>query len=326
MIFPTVSLRFFGVFPKSPAALHSGYWPRHDRAPGGHRGPWTSHARAVRRCARLIAAAAGVQRLVWTSIANAGLDPDRCYYRERAEVERLARCSGIPCGILRPACFFGRGGKNALIQNVAWAVRRLPCVPIASALPTSSARFMSTILPSWLSGRPPPARAGRATPKGPTGSSSARSPPRRWPAAKRSSRAMSWAVCPAIGWTRRSPRPGQPPCQHGRRTVPRRRVGTSPASHSDSVSEPRPGDCLEPAAISTNPRLSSEASKIICDSLEVGSVRSLDQSIRAAQAAGVIAPAIPYGTASFASAAHSAPKAGSRMLSPLRWRERRKSA
>ena len=115
-------------------ALQCGYWTRHDRAPVGHRGPWTSHAQAVRRSARLIeaAAAAGVQRLVWTSIANPGLDPDLSYYRGKAEVERLVRRSGIPYAILRPACFFGRGGKDVLIQNVAWAARRLPLLPVPS--------------------------------------------------------------------------------------------------------------------------------------------------------------------------------------------------
>lgn len=118
-------------------ALHSGYWVRHDRAPAGHRGPWTSHAQAVRRSAWLIeaAAAAGVQRLVWTSIANPGVDPDLSYYRGKAEVEHLVRCSGIPYAILRPACFFGRGEKDVLIQNVAWAARRLPWVPIPSGSP-----------------------------------------------------------------------------------------------------------------------------------------------------------------------------------------------
>jgi len=48
------------------------YWTRHDRAPVGHRDPWLSHAEAVSRSGRIIdaAGAAGVARLVWTSIAN----------------------------------------------------------------------------------------------------------------------------------------------------------------------------------------------------------------------------------------------------------------
>ena len=115
---------------QGPTALHSGNWPRYDRAPAGHRGPWALQARAVRRSARLIAAAAGVQRLVWTTIANPGLETDRSYYRGRGEIERLGRCSGSPYAILRPACFFGRVEWDVLIQNVAWAARRLPWVPI----------------------------------------------------------------------------------------------------------------------------------------------------------------------------------------------------
>lgn len=125
----------FEVFELSDAlagveALHCGYWVRHDRAPVGHRGPWTSHAEAVRRSGRLVEAAlrAGVRRLVWTSIANPGLDPDLSYFAGKAEVEGLVRDSGIPHAILRPACFFGCGG--ILLENVAWAARRLPWIPI----------------------------------------------------------------------------------------------------------------------------------------------------------------------------------------------------
>ena len=110
--------------------LACAYWTRYNRAPVGHRGPWTSHRAAVERSARITAAAvaAGVSRLVWTSIANPGLDPDLSYYAGKADVEDMVRASGLPYAILRPACFFGLGG--ILIENVAWAARRLPCFPI----------------------------------------------------------------------------------------------------------------------------------------------------------------------------------------------------
>lgn len=110
--------------------LACAYWTRHDRAPLGNRGPWLSHAEAVSRSARIIesARAAGVSRLVWTSIANPGLDPDLSYYAGKAEVERLVQESGLPHAILRPACFFGPAA--ILIENVAWAARRMPVVPI----------------------------------------------------------------------------------------------------------------------------------------------------------------------------------------------------
>ena len=112
--------------------LYCGYWTRHDRAPVEHRGPWVSHARAAAHSEVLIAAAkkAGVGRLVWTSIANPGLDPDLSYYAGKARVEESVRESGLPYAILRPACLFGSGG--ILIENVAWAVRRMPFVPIPS--------------------------------------------------------------------------------------------------------------------------------------------------------------------------------------------------
>ena len=110
--------------------LVSNFWTRHDEPPIGHRGPWLSHRQAVEQSAILIKAAAqaGVERLVWTSITNPGRDPDLSYFAGKAAVEELVRTSGLSYAILRPACFFGGGG--ILIDNVAWAARRLPWVPI----------------------------------------------------------------------------------------------------------------------------------------------------------------------------------------------------
>ena len=115
--------------------LASAYWSRHNRAPVGHRGPWLSHAGAVERSRQLVEAAgrAGIRRLVWTSIANPGLDPDLSYYEGKAKVEDLVRSSGLQHAILRPACFFGAGG--ILIENIAWAARHLPVFPIPNGEP-----------------------------------------------------------------------------------------------------------------------------------------------------------------------------------------------
>ena len=115
--------------------LACAYWTRHNRPPVGHKGPWLSHAEAAERSAMLIqsALAAGVSRLVWTSIANPGLDPDLTYYAGKAQVENCVKNSGLPYAILRPACFFGPGGL--LIENIAWAVRHLPAFPIPSGAP-----------------------------------------------------------------------------------------------------------------------------------------------------------------------------------------------
>ncbi len=108
---------------------------------GGHREsrtrskPWLSHLQAVEQSAVLIEAAvrAGVERLVWTSITNPGQDTDLSYFTGKAVVEQLVRRSGLSFAILRPACFFGGGG--ILIDNVAWAARRLPFMPIPDGPP-----------------------------------------------------------------------------------------------------------------------------------------------------------------------------------------------
>ena len=115
--------------------LVSNFWTRHDKPPIGHTGPWLSHLQAVDQSAVLIKAAAraGVERLVWTSITNAGQDPDLSYFAGKAVVEHLVRSSGLEYAILRPACFFGGGG--ILIDNVAWAARHLPFVPIPDGPP-----------------------------------------------------------------------------------------------------------------------------------------------------------------------------------------------
>ena len=113
----------------------SNFWTRHDKPPIGHRGPWLSHLQAVDQSAVLIKAAAraGVERLVWTSITNPGQDPDLSYFAGKAVVEQLVRGSGLSYAILRPACFFGGGG--ILIDNVAWAARHLPFLPIPNGPP-----------------------------------------------------------------------------------------------------------------------------------------------------------------------------------------------
>ena len=115
--------------------LVSNFWTRHDKPPLRHRGPWLSHLQAVEQSALLIEAAAlaGIERLVWTSITNPGLDPDLSYFTGKAVVEQLVRRSGLSHAILRPACFFGGGG--ILIDNVAWASRHAPFVPIPDGPP-----------------------------------------------------------------------------------------------------------------------------------------------------------------------------------------------
>jgi uncharacterized protein YbjT (DUF2867 family) len=99
--------------------LHNTYWVRF--AHGA-----TSHARAVEHSRRLFQAAAeaGVERIVHVSITNPSLDSPLPYFRGKAEVERALGDSGISHAILRPAVFFG--GRDVLINNIAWLLRRLP--------------------------------------------------------------------------------------------------------------------------------------------------------------------------------------------------------
>ncbi|HSN14014.1 MAG TPA: NAD(P)H-binding protein [Anaeromyxobacteraceae bacterium] len=99
--------------------LYNTYWVRF--AHGA-----TSHARAVEQSRRLFRAAveAGVERIVHVSITNPSLDSPLPYFRGKAEVERALAATGISHAVLRPAVFFG--GRDVLINNIAWLLRRLP--------------------------------------------------------------------------------------------------------------------------------------------------------------------------------------------------------
>jgi NADH dehydrogenase len=99
--------------------LYNTYWVRF--AHGA-----TSHARAVENSRRLFQAAveAGVERIVHVSITNPSLDSPLPYFKGKAEVERALSESGISHAVLRPAVFFG--GRDVLINNIAWLLRRLP--------------------------------------------------------------------------------------------------------------------------------------------------------------------------------------------------------
>jgi NADH dehydrogenase len=99
--------------------LYNTYWVRF--AHGA-----TSHARAVEDSRRLFQAAveAGVERIVHVSITNPSLDSPLPYFKGKAEVELALTASGISHAVLRPAVFFG--GRDVLINNIAWLLRRLP--------------------------------------------------------------------------------------------------------------------------------------------------------------------------------------------------------
>lgn len=95
------------------------YWVRFD-----HRD--FTHAIAVENTLKLFSAAqeAGVGRVVHVSITNPSEDSALPYFRGKARLERALQESGLPHSILRPAVLFGR--EDILINNIAWALRRLP--------------------------------------------------------------------------------------------------------------------------------------------------------------------------------------------------------
>ena len=104
--------------------LYNTYWVRFDRGT-------STFARAVENSRALFRAAAeaGVERIVHVSITNPSADSPLPYFRGKAEVESALRETGISHAILRPAVFFG--GRDVLVNNIAWLLRRLPVFGIA---------------------------------------------------------------------------------------------------------------------------------------------------------------------------------------------------
>ena len=104
--------------------LYNTYWVRFDHGAA-------TFARAVERSRALFRAAAeaGVERVVHVSITNPSPDSPLPYFRGKAEVEAALRESGLSHAILRPAVFFG--GRDVLVNNIAWLLRRLPAFGVA---------------------------------------------------------------------------------------------------------------------------------------------------------------------------------------------------
>src|SRR6185503_20640525 len=99
--------------------LFNTYWLRFPRGRETFEG-------AVAASATLLAAAraAGVRRVVHVSVVNAAPDADTPYVRAKAALEAVVRSSGLEWVIVRPTLTYGPG--DILINNLAWALRRLP--------------------------------------------------------------------------------------------------------------------------------------------------------------------------------------------------------
>lgn len=105
------------------AVLYNTYWVRFN-----HKA--FTFAQAVANSLRLFAAAreAGVHRVVHVSITNPSEDSPFEYFRGKARLERGLIESGLSYAILRPAVLFG--AADILINNIAWALRRLPIIGV----------------------------------------------------------------------------------------------------------------------------------------------------------------------------------------------------
>ena len=99
--------------------LFNTYWIRFPRGAQTFEG-------TVARSAVLLAAArdAGVRRVVHVSVVNATSDAETPYVRAKAALESIVRSSGLEWMIVRPTLTYGPG--DILINNLAWALRRLP--------------------------------------------------------------------------------------------------------------------------------------------------------------------------------------------------------
>jgi uncharacterized protein YbjT (DUF2867 family) len=99
--------------------LFNTYWLRFPRGSSTFEG-------AVGRSAALLAAAreAGVRRVVHVSVVNASQDAETTYVRAKAALEAIVRSSGLEWVIVRPTLTYGP--NDILINNLAWALRRLP--------------------------------------------------------------------------------------------------------------------------------------------------------------------------------------------------------
>ncbi|MCE5277655.1 MAG: NAD(P)H-binding protein [Planctomycetaceae bacterium] len=104
---------------RGAAVLFNTYWIRYPMH-------GLTFEQAVENSRVLIAAAreAAVPRVVHISITNPSADSPLGYFRGKARVEESLKDSGLSHAILRPAALFGDEG--ILINNIAWALRRLP--------------------------------------------------------------------------------------------------------------------------------------------------------------------------------------------------------
>ncbi len=112
---------------RGSAVLYNTYWVRFNYGKGESATRFSfKHADAVQNTLTLFRAAkrAGVERVVHISITNPSEDSDLEYFSGKARLEHALKESGLSYAILRPTVLFGK--EDILVNNIAWALRRLP--------------------------------------------------------------------------------------------------------------------------------------------------------------------------------------------------------
>ena len=104
------------------SVLYNTYWVRFNHAIHPRRGG-SQHADPVQCRQR-----GGVRRVVHVSITNPSADSPLEYFSGKARLEQALMESGLSYAILRPTVLFGK--EDILINNIAWALRRLPAFPV----------------------------------------------------------------------------------------------------------------------------------------------------------------------------------------------------
>jgi uncharacterized protein YbjT (DUF2867 family) len=99
--------------------LYNTFWIRFERER-------QTFDRAVEQSIALFEAAraAGVSRIVHVSVSNADAADDLPYFRGKHQVEEWLRDSDLEWAVVRPTLVFGP--HDILLNNIAWALRRLP--------------------------------------------------------------------------------------------------------------------------------------------------------------------------------------------------------
>lgn len=105
------------------SVLYNTYWVRFNHK-------LFNHSEAVQNTNTLFKAAkdAGVKRIVHISITNPSEQSFLEYFKGKAKLEKSLTELGVSYSILRPTVLFGK--EDILINNIAWALRKLPIIGV----------------------------------------------------------------------------------------------------------------------------------------------------------------------------------------------------